>query len=54
MTPGRLPVFAMEQKGNLTRSEQAMYSRAGQEFAKLTDKELTALSAKRGWRELEI
>ncbi|HEY6521653.1 MAG TPA: hypothetical protein VIZ19_20120 [Roseiarcus sp.] len=39
---------------NLTMSELAMYSRAGQAFAKLTDKELTALSAKRGWRELEI
>jgi hypothetical protein len=49
-----LHIFPKSKKANLTKSELAMYSRAGQEFAKLTDKELTALSAKRGWRELEI
>ena len=31
-----------------------MYSKAAQEFAKLTDKEFAALSAERGWREVEI
>ena len=49
-----LHIFPKSKKANLTKSELAMYSRAGQELAKLTDKELTALSAKRGWRELEI
>ena len=49
-----LYIFLKNRKANLTKSELAMYSRAGQEFAKLTNKELTALSAKRGWRELEI
>lgn len=49
-----LHIFPKSKKANLTKSEMAMYSRAGQEFAKLTDKELTALSAKRGWRELKI
>jgi hypothetical protein len=49
-----LHIFLKSKKANLTKSELAMYSRAGQELAKLTDKELTALSAKRGWRELEI
>jgi len=49
-----LYIFLKNRKANLTKSELAMYSRAGQEFAKLTNKELTALSAKRGWKELEI
>ena len=49
-----LHIFPKSKKANLTKSELAMYSRAAQELAKLTDKELTALSAKRGWRELEI
>jgi hypothetical protein len=49
-----LHIFPKNKKANLTKSELTMYSRAGQEFAKLTDKELTALSAKQGWRELEI
>jgi hypothetical protein len=49
-----LHILPKSKKANLTKSELAMYSRAGQELAKLTDKELTALSAKRGWRELEI
>lgn len=49
-----LHIFPKSKKANLMKSELAMYSRAGQELAKLTDKELTALSAKRGWRELEI
>ena len=49
-----LHIFPKSKKANLTKSELTMYSRAGQEFAKLTDKELTALSAKQGWRELEI
>ena len=49
-----LHIFPKSKKANLTKSELAMYSRAGQEFAKLTNKELTALSAKRGWKELEI
>jgi hypothetical protein len=49
-----LHIFPKSKKANLTKSELVIYSRAGQEFAKLTDKELTALSAKRGWRELEI
>jgi hypothetical protein len=49
-----LHMFLKSQKANLTKSELVMYSRAGQELAKLTDKELNALSAKRGWRELAI
>ena len=49
-----LHIFPKSKKANLTKSELAMYSRAAQELAKLKDKELTALSAKRGWRELEI
>ena len=49
-----LHIFPKNKKANLTKSELTMYSRAGQEFAKLTDKELSALSAKQGWRELEI
>ena len=49
-----LHIFPKSKKANLTKSELAMYSRAGQELAKLTDKELSALSAKRRWRELEI
>ena len=49
-----LHIFPKSKKANLTRSELAMYSRAAQEFAKLTDKEFAALSATRGWRELEI
>jgi hypothetical protein len=49
-----LHIFPKSKKANLTMSELAMYLRAGQEFAKLSDKELTAVSAKRGWRELEI
>jgi|HubBroStandDraft_3_1064219.scaffolds.fasta_scaffold310223_1 hypothetical protein len=49
-----LHIFPKSKKANLTESELAMYSQAAQEFAKLTNKELTILSAKRGWRELEI
>ena len=49
-----LHIFPKSKKANLTKSELAMYSRAAQELAKLTNRELTALSAKRGWRELEI
>jgi hypothetical protein len=49
-----LHIFPKSKKPNLTKSELAMYSRAGQELAKLTDKELTALSVNRGWRELKI
>src|SRR5271155_5095742 len=45
-----LHIFPKSKKANLTKSELAMYSRAAQELAKLTDKELTALSAKRAWR----
>src|SRR5271155_59603 len=45
-----LHIFPKSKKANLTKSELAVYSQAAQEFAKLTDKELTALSAKRAWR----
>jgi hypothetical protein len=49
-----LHVFAKSRKANLTALELAMYSRAAQEFARLTEKELSMLSATRGWKELEI
>jgi hypothetical protein len=49
-----LHIFAKSKKANLTQSELAMYSKAAQEFARLTDKEFAALSATRGWSELEI
>jgi hypothetical protein len=49
-----LHIFPKSKKPNLTKSELVMYSRAGQELAELTDKELTALSVNRGWRELKI
>ena len=49
-----LHIFPKSKKANLTELELAMYSQAAQEFAMLTNKELTILSAKRGWRELEI
>ena len=49
-----LHIFPKSEKANLTKSELAIYSRAGQELAKLTDKDLAALSGKRGWRELKI
>ena len=49
-----LHIFPKSKKANLTKSELAMYLRAGQELGKLADKELAALSANRGWRELKI
>jgi hypothetical protein len=49
-----LHIFPKSKKANLNKSELAMYSRAAQELAKLTEDELSALSATRGWKELEI
>lgn len=49
-----LHVFPTSKKANLTKLELAMYSRAAQELAKLTEEQLRFLSATRGWRELEI
>jgi hypothetical protein len=49
-----LHIFAKSNKANLSQSELAMYAKGAQEFAKLTDEEFAALTAKRGWRELEI
>jgi hypothetical protein len=49
-----LHAFAKSQKANLTKSELALYQRAAQEFAKLTEQQLEALGAKQGWKELEI
>jgi hypothetical protein len=49
-----LHIFAKSKKANLTEPELAIYSKAAQEFAKLTDEEFAALTATRGWRELEI
>ena len=49
-----LHIFPKSKKANLTKSELAMYSQAAEVFAKLTEKELTALAAQRGWKELEI
>ena len=49
-----LHIFPKSKKANLTKSELAMYSHAAQELAKLTEEQLSALSATRGWKELEI
>jgi hypothetical protein len=49
-----LHIFPKSKKANLTQSELAMYSRAAQELAKLTEEQLGALGATRGWKELEI
>jgi hypothetical protein len=49
-----LHIFPKSKKANLTTSEMVMYARAAQELAQLSDKELTALSVERGWRELDL
>ena len=42
-----LHIFPKNRKANLTKSELAMYLKATEEFKKLSDKELTAVAAKR-------
>jgi hypothetical protein len=46
--------FPKNRKANLTKSELALYSQAAQELVKLTEEQLIALSAQRGWRELKL
>lgn len=48
-----LHVFAKSQKANLTQSELALYQQAAQELANLTDNQLNALSATRGWKAVD-
>ena len=49
-----LHLFAKSEKANLTKAELALYSQAAHELNKLTEKELTVLSANRGWRRFEL
>jgi hypothetical protein len=49
-----LHIFPKSKKANLTKSELAAYLEAAKAYAKLTEAELIALSATRGWRELKI
>lgn len=48
-----LHLFAKSRKANLTKSELALYQQAAQELARLAEPQLNALSATRGWRELD-
>jgi hypothetical protein len=49
-----LHLFAKNQKANLLKSELAPYQEAAREFAKLTEQQLSALSATQGWRALDL
>jgi hypothetical protein len=49
-----LYLFAKNEKANLTKSQLALYQQAAQELAKLTEEQLSALSATRGWKTLDL
>ena len=49
-----LHVFPKSRKANLSKSELADYLEAARVFEKLSENELLALRATRGWRRLEI
>ncbi len=49
-----LHLFAKSAKANLTKSELDLYLKAAYELAKLTEEQLSALSATRGWRTLDL
>ena len=49
-----LHIFPKSRKANLSKSELAYYLEAARVFEKLSEHELLALQATKGWRRLEI
>jgi hypothetical protein len=49
-----LHVFPKSRKANLSKSELAEYQKAAQVLEKLSEKDLFALEAAKGWRQLKL
>lgn len=49
-----LHIFPKSRKANLSKTELAEYLKAARQLERLTEKQLLALQAERGWRAIEI